>query len=141
LTGERQPLLWHSIAYSERNSFAEPFAADSASTCVDNLFGCTNVEIALHDHSATLTYRYQSGAPARQFFDKAGQCVPVEHVIEIPESCWASIEYNGRYSCIDTGAWWYEHVVVNVAVGGFVSPNVFMSTKPIEHYAQLARLR
>jgi hypothetical protein len=95
----------------------------------------------LDDNSATLIYRYQTGAPARRFFDKTGTYVAPEHSIEIPLNCWASIEYNGRFSCIDTGNWWYEHSVVNVAVGDVVSANVFMTTQPMERYTQLAHLR
>lgn len=134
-------LLCHSVAYSERNEFAEPIAVRVSTTCENNRFGCTNAEIELHDNSATLIYRYQTGAPARRFFDKTGTYVAPEHSIEIPLNCWASIEYNGRFSCIDTGNWWYEHSVVNVAVGDVVSANVFMTTQPMERYTQLAHLR
>lgn len=140
LSSELRTLLWHSVAYSERNKFAEPIAVHVATDCEDTRFGCTNAELEMHDNSVTLIYRYQTGAPARQFFDKTGTCVAPERYIEIPQNRWASIEYNGRYSCIDTGNWWYEHVVVNVAVGNVVSTNVFMATKPIEHYSQLAHL-
>ncbi len=141
LPNEIPNLLWHSVAYSERNEFSDPIAVRVSTTCENNRFGCRNAEIQLHDNSATLIYRYQTGAPARQFFDKTGTYVAPEHIIEIPLNCWASIEYNGRFSCIDTGNWWYEHAVVNVAVGDIVSANVFMTTQPIEHYTQLAHLR
>ena len=135
------PLLWHSVVYSEHNRFTEPFAINVTTDCDNHRFGCVNAEIELHDDSATLTYRYQTGAPARQFFDKTGTCVAPEHLIEIPNNRWGTIEYNGRFSCIDSGNWWYEHVVVNVAVAQSFSPNAFMATKPIERYTQLARLR
>jgi hypothetical protein len=46
---------------------------------------------------------------------------------------WASIEYNGRFTCIDTGNWWYEHMVINVAVGDFIPSNCFMASEPIEN--------
>lgn len=134
-------LIWHSIAYSDRNKFVEPIAVKVSTKCENDRFGCRNVEIELHDNSATLIYRYQTGAPARQFFDKAGTCVAPEHLIEIPQNRWAAVEYNGRFTCIDTGNWWYEHVVVNVAVGDNLLSNVFVTTQPIEHYSQLAHLR
>ena len=133
-------LVWHSITYSERNEFVDPIAVDVSEDCENNRFGCRNAEIELHDDSATLIYLYQTGAPARQFFDRTGTCVAPEHSIEIPRNRWASIEYNGRSSCIDTGNWWYEHVVINVAVGNNIAPNVFSTTQPIERYTQLAQL-
>lgn len=141
LSDQFAPLLWHSVLYSERNRFTEPFAVNVATHCDNNRFGCTNAELELHDDSATLIYRYQTGAPARRFFDKTGTCVAPEHSIEIPPNRWASIEYNGPYSCIDTGNWWYEHVVVNVAVASVISANVFMASSPLERYTQLAHLR
>lgn len=137
---EIAPLLWHSVVYSERNRFVDPVAVNVFTKCDDNRFGCVNAEIELHEDSATLIYRYQTGAPARKFFDKTGTCVAPEHRIEIPNNRWGTIEYNGRFSCIDSGNWWYEHVVVNVVVGPSLSSNAFMATQPIERYAQLAHL-
>ena len=141
LTNESMSLLWHAVAFSEHNEFTQPVSVNVTTHCANNRFGCTNAEIELRDTSAILMYRYQTGAPARRYFDKTGTYVAPEHRIDIPNHCWASIEYNGRYSCIDTGNWWYEHVVVNVAVGDVVSSTVFMTTDPIERYTQLAYLR
>jgi hypothetical protein len=134
-------LVWHSISYSERNKFMEPFAVKVSTSFENNRFGCRNAEIQLQDNSATLIYRYQSGAPVRRFFDKTGTYVAPEHLIAISRNSWASIEYNDRLTCIDTGNWWYEHVIVNVAVGDNIPANVFLTTQPIEHYTQLAHLR
>lgn len=134
-------LVWHSIAYSERNKFANPVAVRVSTNCENNRFGCRNAELELHEDFATLIYRYQTGAPARQFFDKTGTCVAPEHAIKIPRGRWAAIEYNGRFTCIDTGNWWYEHMVINVAVGDSIASNCFMATQPIENYTQLAHLR
>ena len=134
-------VVWHSIAYSERNEFVDPVAVRVSAHYENNRFGCRNAEIELHDDIVTLMYRYQAGAPARQFYDNTGTCVAPEHAIRIPRNCWASIEYNGRYTCIDTANWWYEHVVVNVAVGDHIALNCFVATQPIEHYKQLAHLR
>ncbi len=36
------------------------------------------------------------------------------------------MEYNSRYTCIDTGNWWYEHVVLNVANGDQIASNCFV---------------
>ncbi len=104
-------LVWHSIAYSERNKFVEPIAVWVSAHCENNRFGCRNAEIEFRDDMVTLVYRYQTGAPERQLYDDTGTCVAVEHAISIPRNRWASIEYNSRYTCIDTGNWWYEHVV------------------------------
>lgn len=134
-------LVWHSIAYSETNQFHEPIANKVSENCENNRFGCRNAEVEWNADSATLIYRYQTGAPERQFFDNTGTPVAPEHAIEIPTNHWAAVEYNGRFTCIDTGNWWYEHMVVNVAVGKKLPPNIFIMTRPIERFTQLAYLR
>jgi hypothetical protein len=91
-------LVWHSIAYSETNNFARPVAVRVATHCENNRFGCRNAEVKACDDFATLTYQYETGAPARQFFDKTGTYVAPQYSIEIPPNRWASLEYNDRYS-------------------------------------------
>jgi len=136
----RPVLVWHDVLFSERNRFAGPFSEAVKTSAEDDRFGCSNVEIAIHHDAATLTYRYQTGAPARAFFAKTGEFRPPEHAITIQLNQWASVEYNGRLTSISTGDWWYEHVVVNVAVAESISPDVFIATEPIERYRQLAKL-
>jgi len=140
IVDDSAPVIWHAVEYSERNDFAEPCSVNSTTHMPNNRFGCSNIEIELRQDFAVLTYRYQTGAPARRFFDKSVNYLPPEHSIEVVNNRWASIEYNGRCSCIDTGNWWYEHVVVNVAVGNPVDANVFCTSTPIERYCQLAKL-
>jgi hypothetical protein len=141
IADDSAPVVWHAVTYSERNDFVEPFSANTTIHISNNRFGCRNVEVEIREDSAILTYRYQTGVPARRFFDKSGNYVPPEHSIVVTENRWSSIEYNGRFSCIDTGNWWYEHVIVNVAVGTSIEANIFATSDPIEQYCQLTKLR
>lgn len=140
LLGESSPLTWHVIRFSEDNEFRMPSAETVSESCDDSSFGCHNIEVTFTETSATLLYRYQTGAPAIQFFDRHGTPVPPEHRINIPSHRWASVEYNARYTDLYSGNWWYEHVTVNVAVGPSISDNVFLANKPIERFTQLTRL-
>lgn len=133
-------LIWHAIRFSEDNRFQIPSAETVSESCGDNSFGCRNVEVTFTETSATLLYRYQTGAPAIQFFDSHGTPVPPEHGINIHSGRWASVEYNARYTDLYSGNWWYEHVTVNVAVGPSISDNIFLANEPVGRFAQLARL-
>ena len=133
-------LIWHSVHFSEVNSFKAPCLNDIRTSALNEQFGCANIEIKLGNNSAILTYRYQAGAPARIFYSKSGDYIACEHSIAIDSGHWAAVEYNGRFACIDTGNWWYEHVVVNVAVAEIVTANFFLISSPLERYLQLAHL-
>ncbi len=133
-------VLWHKVGFGETNRFESPLVNEVTSHVENNRFGCRNIYIDWTDCAATLTYRYHSGAPERFFFDNTGTPVPPEHSIHISMNHWASIEYNGRFTCIDTGNWWYEHAVANVAVMRSFDHRVFVASAPCEHYTQLAAL-
>ncbi len=140
LPDDLKNIVWHSVAYSECNRFAAPISVRVTGHCEDNRYGCKNAEVERYDDYAILTYRYQTGAPARQFFGQSGTPVAPEHSIKIPWNRWASVEYNGRFACIDTGNWWYERVVINVACGDSIPFNCFRGSEPFENYTQLAIL-
>ena len=133
-------LVWHTIKFAETDRFENPHTESVVSDSSDDQFGCSNISIDHSDDSAVLTYRYRDGAPPRQFYDKTGTSVSPSHAIEIGINQWAAIEYNGRHTTRD-GMWWYEHVIVNVAVAATLDHRAFLANTPIERYTQLASLR
>lgn len=132
-------VVWQKISFSERDQFATP-SQQVTPFASNERFGCHNAIVVSDGDSAVLTYRYQQGAPAPRFFDKTGTCVSPEHSIRIGPNQWASVEYNGRFSDVDTGNWWYEQMVVNVAFGDAIDPQIFIACEPIECYSRLAHL-
>ena len=133
-------LVWHTLRFAENNRFETPHSEAIETDCSDDQFGCSNISIERGDDSAVLAYRYRDGAPPRQFYDKTGTNVSPSHSIVVGMNQWATIEYNGRHSTRD-GMWWYEHVIVNVAVTKTLDHRAFLATTPIERYTQLALLR
>ncbi len=133
-------LVWHTLKFAENNRFEAPHTEAIDTESSDDRFGCSNISIDLTNDSAVLTYRYRDGAPPRQFFDKTGANVSPSHSITVGMNQWATIEYNGRHSTRD-GMWWYEHVIVNVAVATSLDHRAFLANMPIERYTQLASLR
>ncbi len=133
-------LIWHTVKFAENNRFENPHTDSSCTNSPDDQFGCSNISVDLADNSAVLTYRYRDGAPPRQFYDKTGTSVSPSHSIKIRPNQWAAIEYNGRHTTRD-GMWWYEHVIVNVAVADTIDHRAFLAHSPIERYTQLASLR
>lgn len=140
LSANPSGIVWHSLSFGEQNKFNSAIADKLNKPNKDNQFGCNNIFVQLNDTSATLTYRYRDGAPARQFYDTAGTPVVPEHSIVVQPNQWATVEYNGRSTYWDCGTWYYEHVVVNLAVGDRIESNVFTAGSPIEHYKQIASL-
>ena len=133
-------LVWHTLKFGESNRFESPHTETVSTTSSDDQFGCSNISIELAESSAILTYRYQDGAPPRQYFDKTGTNVSPTHSISIGLNQWAAVEYNGRHTTRN-GMWWYEHVIVNVAVASTLDHRAFLDGAPIDRYARLALLR
>lgn len=134
-------IIWHSVQFSERNEFATPCVNERRTHEAEELFRYAKVEILLQEKAAVLTFIYQSGgAPVRAFYSKQGVPVAPAHSITIPPRRWAAVEHNGRYAERFDGNWWYEHIVVNVALLPIPATNIFTSSPPIERYCQLAHL-
>jgi len=51
------------------------------------------------------------------------------------------VRYNGRFSDVDTGEWWYEQVAANVAwFAGEPDGRVFLDREPARELRALAEL-
>jgi hypothetical protein len=76
-------------------------------------------------------------------WNEDGNVVPASHTTAIAENEWARARWNGRFTCIDTGTWWYESVTVNVGVhpDADIPRDLFTRSEPVDEYAQLAYLR
>ncbi len=54
---------------------------------------------------------------------------------------WGQAMYNGRFAGIDTGNWWYEKNVLNVALVDEPDLEVFLRTRPKQRFVEVASLR
>src|SRR5207248_78488 len=129
----------------DRNAFAEPLHSRHQRVPVEQgfSFGCVTVS----GYPQGLLVRYQwdgwrGGAPNRSFINAAtGNAESAGRDLIVQAGRWVRVCYNGRFSCIDTGNWWYEQVTVNAAwFSGEPSGEAFLASEPTREFRVLADL-
>jgi hypothetical protein len=130
--------------WGDRNAFAEPFHYRHQRVALDDgyRFGC--VTVSTHPEGLLVHFRWDwthGGAPDRWFITATGNAESASRDLVVRPEQWVRVCYNGRFSCIDSGNWWYEQVTVNVALfGGEPSGQVFVGSKPEREFKLLADL-
>lgn len=66
--------------------------------------------------------------------------LPYVDLFSLRESEWGSFIYNGRYADINTGNWWYEKNVYNIAIIKHANERLFLTSKPNYKHSELAKL-
>jgi hypothetical protein len=92
--------------------------------------------LQLHSYSDQIAARFVwswhgTGAPERKSHD----------AFVLRRGEWGRLKCNGRHSDADSGAWWYQQDVFNVAWMEALDPARFLNTIPNFNVAELARLR
>ncbi len=131
--------------WSECNAFAAPISSHSQRIAIADgyAFGC--VRVTSHRDGLQLHYEYgyaNGGAPDRSFLnwpsasgESPGRSIVVRH------NEWVRVCYNGRFSCFDSGNWWYEQTTINVAFfDGEPNGRVFLDREPSQELRALADL-
>jgi hypothetical protein len=143
LLGAADELVVVESRWGARNAFVEPLhrSLRRVATAAGYRFGC--VSVSANPEALSVRYQYDTahgGAPDRWFFNSAtgfGEA-PGRNFVVRPGQ-WVRIRYNGRFSCVDTGNWWYEQVTVNVALfRGVPSGQVFVGSEPSQDLVALA---
>ena len=137
---DSRQLVWHDVKLSEEDQFSLPREGELKTQPLNERFGTRCAFIDEATCPASLTYRWTNGAPERMFTDPTGRYVPVEKRFLIKAGEWASVQYNGRFSGIDSGNWWYELETVNVGVMDPFNSHCFLDCPPAKIYQQLASL-
>lgn len=104
--------------------------------------GCVSVSSEPGGLRVRYEYNESGGAPARWCDDEVGNRVGVTHCLAVGDGKWAQVRYNARFSCVDTGQWWYQQLTVNVA--WFASEpdgRIFLERKPTKRLSLIAKLR
>jgi len=130
--------------WGDNNAFAKPFhhRHQRVPLASGYSFGCVTVTV----HPDGLLVRYQwdesrGGAPDRSFVNFVGNTESVSRDLLVMPGKWVRVCYNGRFSCVDSGNWWYEQVTVNVALFG-VKPSgqVFVRSESARELKMIADL-
>jgi hypothetical protein len=132
--------------WGESNHFTEAFQSRWLRVPVVEGYAYGCVRIYSHADGVQIRYQYDranAGAPDRWFFNTAtGYGESPTRQLTVQPGQWARICYNGRFSCFDTGNWWYEQVTVNVAwFVGEPDGRIFVDTKPDCELRMMAHLR
>jgi hypothetical protein len=84
---------------------------------------------------------HSGGTPAREMFDAAGNCLLLnEEAFRLRVGEWGRVSYNGRFSCVDTGNWWYEKHIFNIGMVLRAPEDWFAQSKPHHVYSRMAQL-
>jgi hypothetical protein len=82
-----------------------------------------------------------AAAANRVYRDEPGNVVDKIRAFALQAGEWGQLRYNGRYVDFDTGHWWYEQSVCNIALFSDVAADRFVATPPTKRFAEIARLR
>lgn len=98
------------------------------------------------DHeSQKLNLNYSNangGAPKTVLFDEFGNQKPLQRGYVVEANTWNHLRWMERFSDFDTGNWWYEHTVVNLAYfAGAIDVDVFLNSEPTNQFVSLPILR
>jgi hypothetical protein len=131
----------HRLRFSEQTGFAPTETAEVQGDPVWRE-GC--VVLAQEAEVVRVRFEYipgSGGAPAREMFDPSGDRLPLsEEAFTLRLGEWGRVSYNGRFSCVDTGNWWYTKVVCNVGLSLRPAPDWFTQGAPDHVYTRMAEL-
>ena len=138
------PALLHEVTFGEADGFAVP-ASDvvmplRTAACVR----AAAVEATRSGDAVRATVTWREGRPRRGRITPAGHAEPVVKTFDVPPGRWVRVLYNARFSCGDTGTWWYERHAVNVAALPPHHPaagTLFTATPPAAEWVSLEWLR
>ncbi len=131
--------------WGSRNSFSQPLSMDSERVAIteEYRYGC--VKVSAHPDGLVARYYYDvahGGAPDRGYEIWPAPAEPSGRFLVIRFGEWGRVCYNGRFSCIDSGHWWYEKTTVNVAwFAGEPNGRVFIDRPLSVEYRSVVHLR
>lgn len=122
----------HRVDYGGRNGFAEPLRS-VVEVSVTEPTKLPGVSLAVDADTLYVSYQYSMSLGAPERYARKIEA------LRLSLNQWGRVCYNGRHSGYE-GYWWYEKWVYNV--GLFSSPplSVFLTTKPVKVFPQMAHL-
>lgn len=130
--------------WREHNEFKTPGERqDSHILLTPFQIGCA--EISTSTNSLRLRFHYSQdscGAPDRSYLNwSADESATTGKTITVHPGEWVQLRYNGRFTDVDSGMWWYEETTINLAcVVNTPAKNVFFSQQPKHQLQFLAEL-
>lgn len=134
LTSENNAFLIEQQFWGQKNQFSQPVYCCYLNLKLDAPYISKCITVKYLEEVLKVEYKrnQQCGAPL----------APVAKSLTISLNQWIQIRWNGRFSDIDTGAWWYEQTTMNIGLfQEAVDCDVFTKSSPAVHFDQLFYLR
>lgn len=130
--------------WDERTDFAQPSRSERRRVPLADGFAVGCVTVAAQAEGLLVSYRYEpatGGAPDRRAYNPAGHPEATTRSLLVHDGVWVRVCYNGRFSCRDSGGWWYEQVTANVAwFACEPAGQLFLDRAPTQELRELADL-
>jgi hypothetical protein len=135
------PVTLHTVRFWERDNFVP---TDGVAR-FDTISGLPIRDLTLQrtaDGVSVVHTRDQLNAAIadRLYNDEFGNTVYDIDAFSLVDGEWGQIQYNGRYTCIDSGRWWYEQSVYNIGLFTDIDATRFTDTDPAHRFVELATL-
>jgi hypothetical protein len=145
LPGDLQPqigrhLLIHESRWGKANEFTNEFWSAGKAVALDEGFSYRGATVTIRrlDTGTEFTWRWNDWEGIRP--SRVGR--NASHIVVVQQGGWVRIRWNGRFTCIDTGNWWYESVALNIGVhpDADIPDDFFLRSKPADECSKLAHL-
>ena len=135
------PITLHTVRFWERDDFVPSDGVTRFYTIAELPLRDLTIRPA-SDGVSVVHIRDQLNAAIadRLYTDEFGNTVYGIDAFSLSDGEWGQIQYNGRYTCIDSGRWWYEQSVYNIGLFTDIDVKRFTATDPIDRFVELATL-
>jgi hypothetical protein len=85
---------------------------------------------------------HDCGKPYRSRYDNTGTLTMLEEkAFTLNKNEYGRVVFNGRYTDLDSGNWWYEKKVYNIIDLDKAKKDIFIRNNPLKVYEQMAVLK
>lgn len=118
------------LEFRECDAFAKPRERLSTPQ-IDIPYRTVNCTVEWKNGAPLVEYAYCSGAPTQ---------VGRPASWDVPRDAWIRVEYNGRFSGMDDGNWYYLHEIINVAFAEMEQTDIFTALPPQSEFRRVSHL-
>ena len=135
------PITLHSVRFWERDNFVPSDGVKRFDTIAE--LPLRDLTISPTSDGVSVAHirdQLNAAIADRLYNDEFGNTVYDIDAFSLSDGEWGQLQYNGRYTCIDSGRWWYEQSVYNIGLFTEIDVNRFINTDPTERFVELATL-
>ena len=135
------PITLHTIRFWERDDFVPSDGVTRFDTFAELPFRDLTISPTSDGVSvAHIRDQLNAAIADRLYNDEFGNTVYDIDAFSLSDGEWGQLQYNGRYTGIDSGRWWYEQSIYNIGLFSEIDVKRFINTDPTERFVELATL-